>query len=76
METELAIDGEVKKIVDKAYKHCYETLSKNRDLLDELTEALIEKETVDFCELQQMVAKYDPERAADQLAARGAMEAA
>jgi len=76
METELAIDGEVRKIVDKAYKHCYETLTKNRDLLDELTEALIEKETVDFFELQQMVAKYDPERAADQLAARGAMEAA
>merc|ERR1712151_445115 len=68
-ETELAIDAEVKTIVDKAYKVCMETLSKNRDLLEELTEALIEKETVNFMELQAMVAKYDPERAADQKAA-------
>jgi len=73
-ETERAIDAEVKTIVDEAYKTCKDCLTKNRGLLDELTEALLDKETVDFVELQQMVAKYDPERAADQLAARGAAE--
>merc|ERR1719263_2534219 len=74
-DTETLIDAEVKKIVDKAYNHCMETLSENRALLDELTETLVEKETVDYMELQLMVAKYDPERAADQMAARGMTEA-
>merc|ERR1712228_804659 len=40
-QTERAIDDEVKMIVDKAYAKCKETLTKNRGLLDELTEALI-----------------------------------
>ena len=71
-DMERAIDAEVKIIVDKAYNHCKETLTKNRALLDELTETLIEKENVDYTELQLMVAKYDPARAADQAAAQGA----
>merc|ERR1719213_287436 len=71
-DTERAIDAEVKKIVDKAYKHCYKTLSDNRALLDELTETLIEKENVDYVELQAMVAKYNPEMAASQATAQGA----
>jgi len=74
-DTERAIDAEVKKIVDKAYTHCKDTLTKNRALLDELTETLIEKENVDYMELQLMVARYDPARAADQMAARGLAEA-
>jgi len=60
-ETERMIDEEVKLLVADAYKVCKDTLSKNRDLLDELTEALIEKETVDFNELQDMVGKYHPD---------------
>merc|ERR1719421_942266 len=60
-ETEKLIDAEVKELVAKAYKHCKDTLIANRDLLDELTEALIEKETVDFTELYEMVGKYNPE---------------
>jgi len=71
-ETERAIDAEVRIIVDKAYKHCMKTLSDNRALLDELTETLIEKENVDYTELQAMVAKYNPEMAASQAAAQGA----
>merc|ERR1719377_143628 len=74
-DTERAIDAEVKKIVDKAYNHCMKTLTENRALLDELTETLIEKENVDYTELQEMVARYDPARAADQMAARGLAEA-
>jgi cell division protease FtsH len=60
-ETERMIDDEVKALVAKAYKLCKDTLTTNRDLLDELSEALIEKETVDFVELYGMVGKYDPE---------------
>ena len=54
---------------------CYDTLTKHRAFLDELTEKLIEQENVDFLELQAMIAKYDPERAADQLKARGGVVA-
>merc|ERR1711937_679279 len=60
-ETEKLIDEEVKQIVDAAYTNCKETLLANRALLDECTNALIEKETIDFLELYQMVAKYNPE---------------
>jgi len=60
-ETEKVIDAEVKEIVAKAYKVCKETLVTNRELLEELTEMLIDKETVDFTEMQDLVGKYHPE---------------
>jgi len=60
-ETEKKIDEEVKQLVADAYSTCKAILSANRDLLDELTDALIESETVDFNELQEMVGKYHPE---------------
>ena len=47
-ETERLIDSEVKEIVADAYKVCKECLTTNRALLDDLTEMLIDKETVDF----------------------------
>jgi len=60
-ETEKLIDAEVKLLVAGAYKVCKDTLVKNRDLLDELTEALIDKETINYSEIQDMVAKYHPD---------------
>jgi len=60
-QTEALIDEEVKKLVAAAYKHCKETLIANRDLIEELVEDLIEKETVDYKELEAMVAKYYPD---------------
>mmetsp|Transcript_23589 Transcript_23589/g.54619 ORF Transcript_23589/g.54619 Transcript_23589/m.54619 type:complete len:111 (+) Transcript_23589:2563-2895(+) len=60
-ETEKVIDAEVKEIVAKAYKVCKDTLVTNRELLEELTEMLIDKETVDFTEMQELVSKYHPE---------------
>ena len=50
----------MKALVAKAYKHCKDTLTANRDVWEELTEMLIEKETVDYKELQELVAKYYP----------------
>merc|ERR1719324_428485 len=70
-ETERLIDSEVKEIVADAYKVCKECLTTNRALLDDLTEMLIDKETVDFQELQDLVGKYNPEMAAAQKAAAG-----
>ena len=45
-ETEARIDLEVRRICDKAYENCYATLAKHRGLMDELTDQLIDKETV------------------------------
>merc|ERR1712050_328160 len=59
--TEERIDEEVKELVAEAYQHCKTTMSENRDLLEELVELLIEKETVDYKELAEMVVKYHPE---------------
>jgi len=59
--TEAKIDEEVKALVAKAYKHCMDTMLANRDIWEELTEMLIEQETVDYKELQAMVAKYYPD---------------
>ena len=51
----------------KAYEKAKAVLGANRALLDELTEALIEKETVDFRELYKMVEKSHPELARAQM---------
>merc|ERR1719460_404381 len=55
------IDAEVKKLVERAYTRCKETLRNDRDLLDRITETLIEKETIDFVELYKMVGEKHPE---------------
>merc|ERR1719230_1935331 len=65
-ETEKAIDEEVKLLVAAAYKHCKDTLVANRELLDELTETLIEDETLDYKQLQDMVSKYYPNGLGDE----------
>eukprot|EP00310_Coccolithus_braarudii_P018445 CAMPEP_0183350086 /NCGR_PEP_ID=MMETSP0164_2-20130417/16265_1 /TAXON_ID=221442 /ORGANISM="Coccolithus pelagicus ssp braarudi, Strain PLY182g" /LENGTH=635 /DNA_ID=CAMNT_0025521937 /DNA_START=165 /DNA_END=2072 /DNA_ORIENTATION=+ len=60
-DTEKVIDAEVKELVAKAYRVAKETLVANRELLEELTEMLIDQETVDFIEMQELVKKYRPE---------------
>jgi cell division protease FtsH len=59
-ETEARIDLEVRRICDKAYENCYATLAKHRGLMDELTDQLIDKETINARELLEMLEKYDP----------------
>jgi len=57
------IDEEVKELVADAYQVCMKAMTDNRDLIEELVELLIEKETVDYRELADMVVKYHPELA-------------
>merc|ERR550514_2075297 len=52
-----AIDEEVKMLVAEAYK---KTLADNRDMVDEMVEMMIEKETLDYKELLDLVEKYHP----------------
>jgi cell division protease FtsH len=53
--TAATIDKEVKDLVDEAYKRAKEVLESNRPVLDQLAQMLIEKETVDSDELQEIL---------------------
>jgi len=53
--TASAIDDEVKKLVDQAYQRAKQVLVENRTILDKLADMLIEKETVDADELQDIL---------------------
>ncbi|BAZ43932.1 cell division protein FtsH [Chondrocystis sp. NIES-4102] len=55
-ETAAAIDEEVRNYVDQAYSRAKKVLSENRHVLDRLAEMLIEKETVEADELQEVLA--------------------
>jgi cell division protease FtsH len=53
--TASAIDDEVKKLVDQAYQRAKQVLVENRAVLDKLADMLVEKETVDADELQEIL---------------------
>merc|ERR1712094_138191 len=55
---ERLIDAETKKLVQQAYDHCYETLSANKELMQVLVDRLVDKETVNAGEFQQMVLEH------------------
>ncbi len=63
-ETAAAIDDEVRNLVDQAYRRAKAVLVGNRHVLDQLAEMLIEKETVDSEELQELLATNDVKVAA------------
>ncbi len=58
-ETAAAIDDEVRNLVDQAYRRAKAVLIDNRIVLDKLAEMLIERETVDSEELQELLATND-----------------
>jgi cell division protease FtsH len=58
-ETAAAIDEEVKNLVDQAYRRAKEVLLNNRHILDKLADMLVDKETVDADELQEVLASND-----------------
>ena len=58
-ETAAAIDDEVRNLVDQAYRRAKSVLTENRAVLDKLAEMLIERETVDAEELQELLATSD-----------------
>jgi cell division protease FtsH len=63
-ETAAAIDEEVRNLVDQAYRRAKDVLVNNRYILDNLAEMLVEKETVDADELQDLLANNDVKMAA------------
>ncbi|MBE9105802.1 ATP-dependent zinc metalloprotease FtsH [Nostoc cf. edaphicum LEGE 07299] len=63
-ETAAAIDEEVRKLVDVAYTRAKEVLVRNRHILDEIAQMLVDKETVDAEELQEILSSNDVTTAA------------
>ncbi|MEQ8753567.1 MAG: ATP-dependent zinc metalloprotease FtsH3 [Coleofasciculus sp. G1-WW12-02] len=62
--TAATIDEEVRKLVDEAYHRAKDVLVNNKHILDKLSAMLIEKETVDAEELQELLAENDVKMAA------------
>ena len=58
-DTAATIDSEVSDLVDAAYKRATKVLVDNRAVLDELAEMLVERETVDAEELQELLIRRD-----------------
>ena len=58
-ETAATIDDEVRSLVEQAYRRCKQVLVENRHILNQLAELLVEKETVDAEELQELLANND-----------------
>ena len=58
-ETAAAIDDEVRNLVDQAYRRAKSVLTENRSVLNTLAEMLVERETVDAEELQDLLATSD-----------------
>ncbi|MEQ8541009.1 MAG: ATP-dependent zinc metalloprotease FtsH3 [Coleofasciculus sp. D1-CHI-01] len=62
--TAATIDEEVRQLVDEAYQRAKDVLVGNKYILDKLSAMLIEKETVDAEELQELLAENDVKMAA------------
>ncbi|MCP9841481.1 ATP-dependent zinc metalloprotease FtsH3 [Synechococcus sp. J7-Johnson] len=58
-DTAATIDDEVGLLVAEAYRRAKRVLIDNRSVLDELAEMLVEKETVDAEELQELLIRSD-----------------
>jgi cell division protease FtsH len=58
-ETAATIDEEVSQLVEEAYRRATAVLTDNRSVLDELADMLVEKETVDAEELQELLVRSD-----------------
>ncbi len=58
-DTAATIDSEVSDLVDAAYHRATKVLNDNRSVLDELAEMLVESETVDSQELQDLLIRRD-----------------
>jgi cell division protease FtsH len=58
-DTAAAIDDEVGQLVAEAHRRATSVLSANRAVLDRLADLLVEKETVDAEELQELLINSD-----------------
>lgn len=55
-ETAMKIDKEIKKLIDDAYKKSVQILTENRERLESFSRILLERETINAAEFQDMLA--------------------
>ncbi|NLI31690.1 MAG: ATP-dependent metallopeptidase FtsH/Yme1/Tma family protein [Deltaproteobacteria bacterium] len=59
--TAIQIDGEVRKIVEENHQRASQILLDHRELLDSVALALLERETLDLREMDEIIAKVRPD---------------
>ena len=64
-ETAKQIDAEVRDIIDGCYKTAKKILEENRDKLDAMTEALLEYETIDAAQIEDIMSGRKPQPPGD-----------
>ncbi len=65
VDTAIAIDREVRRIVDECYARAKEILEENRDILELMKDALMEYETIDTDQIDDIMARKKPRPPAD-----------
>ena len=60
-DTAKKIDAEIRKIIDECYATARQILEENRDKLDNMTNALLEYETIDKGQIDDIMAGRDPQ---------------
>ncbi|HEX9030963.1 MAG TPA: ATP-dependent zinc metalloprotease FtsH [Streptosporangiaceae bacterium] len=66
--TQAAIDAEVSRLLREAEERAVSVIKGHKDMLDQLVELLLERETVDGAEVYRIVGKPAPERGPDEVA--------
>ncbi|GBC80361.1 ATP-dependent zinc metalloprotease FtsH [bacterium HR09] len=56
--TAVAIDSEIKRLVEEAYRRAQELVQKHRPVLDRIAEALLEREVLEGEEVYQLVSEF------------------
>ncbi|HEB70849.1 MAG TPA: cell division protein FtsH, partial [Desulfobulbus sp.] len=57
-ETALLIDHEVKQLVQRAYDTAKDILTTHRDIMEDITQTLLDKETINHEEIKQIVQRH------------------
>jgi len=64
-ETFTKVDSEIRKIIDFNYSQAYKILEDNRDILDAMAAALVEFETIDTYQIDDLMARTPMREAAE-----------
>ena len=56
------IDQEIKRIVDERYELAKQLLSENRDMLEKISKELLDKETIDDKEFEELMNSVKAQR--------------
>lgn len=64
-ETSRKIDQEISKIINDSYEVCRKTITENRDYLDRIANALIDKEVLEYEEFAELVYDILPQKEKD-----------